>query len=59
MAERGLAVDHTTIWRGAQRYGPEVHRRLQGNVKQKSSPSHMEETFVRIAGRLAVLVPSC
>jgi transposase-like protein len=50
MAERGLAVDHTTIWRWVQRYGPEVHRRLRGNVKQKSSTWHMDETFVRIAG---------
>jgi transposase, IS6 family len=51
MAERGLSVDHTTIWRWVQRYGPEVHRRLRGNVKQKSSTWHMDETFVRIAGR--------
>ena len=34
MAERGLAVDHTTIWRWVQRYGPEVHRRLRGNLNQ-------------------------
>ena len=27
MAERGLSVDHTTIWRCTQVYGPEVHRR--------------------------------
>ena len=51
MAERGLAVDHTTIWRWVQRYGPEVHRRLRGNVNQKTSTWHMDETFVRIAGR--------
>jgi len=51
MAERGLALDHTTIWRWVQRYGPEVHRRLRGNVKPKSSTWHMDETFVRIAGR--------
>src|SRR6516225_9748717 len=51
MAERGLALDHTTIWRWVQRYGPEVHRWLRGNVKQKSSTWHMDETFVRIAGR--------
>ena len=51
MAERGLSVDHTTIWRWVQRYGPEVHRRLRGNVKQKSSTWHVDETFVRIAGR--------
>ena len=51
IAERGLAVYHTTIWRWVQRYGPEVHRRLRGNVKQKSSTWHMDETFVRISGR--------
>jgi transposase-like protein len=27
MAERGLAVDHTTIWRWTQTYGPQVYRR--------------------------------
>ena len=51
MAERGLAVDHTTIWRWVRRYGPEVHGRLRGNMKPKSSTWHMDETFVRIAGR--------
>jgi transposase-like protein len=51
MAERGLAVDHTTIWRWTQRYGPEILRRLQGEVKRKSSTWHVDETFVRIAGK--------
>jgi transposase-like protein len=51
MAERGLSVDHTTIWRCAQTYAPEVNRRLQGEVKRKSSSWHMDETFVRIAGK--------
>jgi transposase-like protein len=51
MAERGFEVDHTTIWRWTQRYGPEVYRRLQGTVKRKSSTWHMDETFVRVAGR--------
>ena len=27
-AERGLAADHTTIWRWVQRYGPELEQRL-------------------------------
>ena len=49
--ERGLAVDHTTIWRWAQAYGPEVYRRLSGEVRRKSSTWHVDETFVRIAGR--------
>ena len=51
MAERGLSVDHTTIWRWTQAYGPEVYRRLRGEVKRKSSTWHMDETFVRIAGK--------
>src|SRR5215813_5694421 len=51
MAERGLAVDHTTIWRWVQRYGPEIHRRLRGHLKAKSPTWHTDETFVRIAGR--------
>jgi hypothetical protein len=37
VAERGLKVDHTTIWRWTQTYGPEVYRRLRGEVKRKSS----------------------
>jgi transposase-like protein len=37
MAERGLLVDHTSIWRWTQTYGPEVYRRLRGAVSRKSS----------------------
>jgi IS6 family transposase len=51
MAERGLSVDHISVWRGTQVYSPEVHRRLRGEVKRKSSTWHMDETFVRVAGR--------
>src|SRR5262249_39553997 len=46
MAERGLSVDHTTIWRWTQAYSPEVYRRLVGEVKRKSSTWHLDETFV-------------
>ena len=51
MAERGLSVDHTTVWRWVQAYAPEVHRRLQGQVKYKRATWFMDETYVRIAGR--------
>src|SRR5437016_447660 len=50
LAERGLSLDHTTIWRWTQTYAPEVQRRLRG-VKRKASTWHMDETFVRISGR--------
>ena len=51
MAERGWSVDHTSIWRWTQAYAPEVYRKLQGELKRKSATWHMDETFVRIAGR--------
>ena len=44
-------MDHTTVWRWVQAYGPEVYRRLRGEVRRKSSTWHVDETFVRIAGR--------
>jgi len=58
MAERGVAVDHTTIWRWIQRYGPELHRRLRGQMKPKSFTWHVDETYVRIAGRWRYLFRS-
>ena len=51
MAERGLSVDHTSVWRWTQAYAPEVQRRLQGQLKRKGATWHIDETFVRIAGR--------
>ena len=56
MAERGLSVDHTSVWRWTHAYGPEVYRRLKGQVKRKSPTWHMDETFVRVAGPMDVLV---
>jgi transposase, IS6 family len=50
IAERGLSVDPTTIWRWAQKYGAGLYRQLHGHVKRKSSTWHMDETFVRVGG---------
>jgi transposase-like protein len=51
MAERGLSVDHTSIWRWIQAYDPVIYERLRGQVKRKSFTWHIDETFVRIAGK--------
>jgi transposase-like protein len=34
MAERNLAVDHTTVWRWVQRYAPELNRRVRRELRQ-------------------------
>jgi transposase-like protein len=59
MAERGLIVDHTTIWRWCQLYGPAVYLRLKGQVRYKRTTWHVDETYVRIAGKLDVSLPCC
>ena len=51
MAERGLLVDHTTVWRWCQKYGPIVYQRLKGKLKYTTTTWHMDETYVRVAGR--------
>ena len=33
LKERGLEVDHTTVWRWLQRYGPELEERLRRHLK--------------------------
>jgi transposase-like protein len=44
MAERRLWLDHTTVWRWTQSYGPRSISRLRGELKPKSSTWHMKPT---------------
>jgi transposase-like protein len=38
LAERGLAADHTTVWRWVQRYGPELEQPLHRQLKPTNNP---------------------
>jgi IS6 family transposase len=51
LAERGLAVDHTTIWRWIVRYAPELERRLQPHRKPTNDSWRVDETYVRVKGQ--------
>ena len=51
LAERGLAADHTTIWRWVQRYGPELEQRLRRHLKPTNKSWRVDETYVRVQGR--------
>ena len=55
MAERNLAVDHTTVWRWVQRYAPELHRRLRRELKRTGGSWRVDETYVCVAGRWTYL----
>ena len=49
--ERGLSVDHTTVWRWVQRYAPELERRVWRELRRTSTSWRVDETYVRVAGR--------
>jgi IS6 family transposase len=54
MAERGLSVDHVTIWRWVQRYAPILNQRLRRELRPSRS-WRVDETYVRVAEEWAYL----
>jgi len=56
MAERGVHVDRTTIYRWVQRYAPEMEKRLRWQWSRPKSRSwRIDETYVIVRGRWAYL----
>src|ERR1035437_10371178 len=55
LEERGLEVDHTTIWRWVQYYGPELEQRLRRHLKPTNKSWRVDETDVRVKGRWCYL----
>src|ERR1035437_619498 len=51
LEERGLNVDHTTVWRWVQYYGPELEQRLRRNLKPTNKSWRVDETYIRVQGR--------
>jgi transposase, IS6 family len=48
MQERGLSVDHVTIFRWVQRYGPELNRRMRPHLKMSGTSYRLDETYVKV-----------
>lgn len=57
LAERGVHVDHSTIYRWVQRYAPEIERRLRWVWRASSLRRNwrVDETYVKVRGRWAYL----
>jgi len=55
LEEQGLNVDHTTVWRWAQDYGPELEQRLRPHLKPTNKSWRVDETYVRVKGRCCYL----
>jgi len=50
LAERGLRIDHVTVWRWVQRYAPEVNRRLRSRLKPTNDSWRVDETYISVKG---------
>ena len=50
MLERGLHVDHTTIFRWVQRYAPELEKRCRPHLKETTDSWRVDETYVKVKG---------
>jgi transposase-like protein len=55
VTERGLSVDHTTIWRWVQRYAPELNQRCRRELKPTNGSWRVDETYIRVAGQWSYL----
>src|SRR6202162_5570375 len=55
LAERGLLVDHVTVWRWVQRYAPEIQRRLQTRLRPTNDSWRVDETYIRGKGKWVYL----
>ena len=55
MAERGLSVDHVTIWRWVQRYAPVLNQRIRRELRRPNRSWRVDETYLKVAGSWAYL----
>jgi transposase-like protein len=49
--ERGLSVDHTTVYRWVQRYAPELDRRCRPSLRATNDSYRVDETYIKIKKR--------
>jgi transposase, IS6 family len=48
MLERGLHVDHTTIYRWVQHYAPEIDKRSRPHLKACNDSWRVDETYLKV-----------
>src|SRR3546814_12418933 len=56
LAERGISVDHTTIYRWVQCYAPEMEKRLRWFWRRGFDPSwRLDDTYVKVRSKWTYL----
>ena len=50
LAERGLSIDASCIWRWVQAYAPELDRRCRSHLKPTNRSYRTDETYIKVRG---------
>jgi IS6 family transposase len=48
MHERGLDVDHSTVFRWVQRYAPEINKRIRQHLTMSGTSYRVDETYIKV-----------
>ena len=51
LAERGLDVDRSTVYRWVQKFGPQMSKRTERHLYRASLNWHVDETYIRVSGK--------
>ena len=55
LADRGVEVDHTTMFRWIQAYAPELEKRIRPRLHPSNGSWRVDETYVKVKGRWTYL----
>ena len=51
LRDRGVDVDHTTVFRWIQAYAPEIEKRIRPHLRRSDGSWRVDETYIRVKGR--------
>ena len=51
LAERGIHVDRSTVYRWVVKFGPELTKRTEKHLRRASVDWHVDETYIRVGGK--------
>src|SRR5208282_2168147 len=51
LQDRGVSVDHTTIFRWIQAYAPKLEKRIRPHLRTSNGSWRVDETYVKVKGR--------
>jgi transposase-like protein len=55
LSDRGVRVDHTTLFRWIQAYAPELDKRIRPHLRMTNGSWRVDETYIRVKGEWVYL----